>query len=395
MTDSTTQAAPADELTGRILNADEWPDLLAELRDDQAAPADPSTADETLTARVPDDAPGEPGPAGRPAPAVDVEDVRDVDWEDAPEADLDAALDADLDVELAGAMMLTRSITRAAGTGEVLVTIAPAELSDNAQSTINACTAMDRLTLSSSALSATSARLGATLAHETAHLALGHCQGRHRWHLAIRAATLLAAVLGGAAMAGGLPWWPTLAALALAVAFVLSDARTRRHEEYAADVLSAKILTHIGHDGYRMVTTTLECIPQDPVWYRAGGWLLGSHPTPRARARRLAKATPESRRRLADVAGAATAELEGAPLVIARVLAGLSILTALGALLAHARFAAMFGLGGIPALIVFGGVGVSAVLAAIAAARGRFAPLPVYLAIAITAALTTAAALSA
>jgi Zn-dependent protease with chaperone function len=391
MTDSTTQAAPADELTGRILNADEWPDLLAELRDDQAAAATPPEAG-AAPDHASDDVRGESGQAGRPAPAAGVEDVdqeidQDVDQEDAPEADLDA--------ELAGAMMLTRSITRAAGTGEVLVTIAPAELADHAQSTVNACTAMGRVTLSPSVLSATSARLGATLAHETAHLALGHCQGPHRWHVAVHLAALLVAVLCGAAMAGGLPWWPMLTALALVLAFMLSDARTRRREEYAADALSAKILTDIGHDGYRMVATTLECVPQETLWYRAGGWLLGGHPTPRARARRLAKITPEPRRRLADVAATADAELEGAPLAVARVLAGLGGLTALGALLAHARFAAMFGLGGIPALIVYGGVIAAAVVAALAAVRARFAPLPVYLAIAITAALTTAAVLSA
>ncbi|MER5317995.1 M48 family metalloprotease [Streptosporangium roseum] len=183
---------------------------------------------------------------------------------------------------LTGVAELTRSLSRAAGTSSVLVTVAPDGQSD-AWSYANPCTGVARIEVGAELLQHPhQVRLTGALAHEVAHQALGHTQPPTFWDARVVAiATLVAAAVGS-------PWWILPVGLVAATVLHLIDLMGQRREELAADAHSIELLDAAGLPGQEIVTTTLEQVPDDGRWYRTLGWIIGSYPTVQARRRAVA-----------------------------------------------------------------------------------------------------------
>ncbi|MER7131336.1 M48 family metalloprotease [Streptosporangium saharense] len=178
--------------------------------------------------------------------------------------------------DLLGLAELTQTLHQAAGDGSVLVVIDP-DLADGARTYGDLCSGVHRIDLGADLL-ADRARLYGALTHEIAHHALGHLTARRPWLRVCQAAAVAAVVF----LLTGYPW-PATAAVALAVAAYLVDARQQRREELAADAHSVALLNAAGLPGHTIVAATLAAGPADPWWHRAGGWIGGSHPTMRSR----------------------------------------------------------------------------------------------------------------
>jgi len=131
--------------------------------------------------------------------------------------------------------------------------------------------------------------MAGTLAHEFAHVRLGHLAGDRLWSTISRwaayslAVTVLVAVY---ALGTGEFVLRLLAveALTLLLARLLAAAESRV-EECDADAEAARLLDSLGCDGRAAVAAYLAT--PDPWWYRAFGWLFGAHPTTAARIRRI------------------------------------------------------------------------------------------------------------
>ncbi|GAA3096403.1 M48 family metalloprotease [Streptosporangium carneum] len=239
-------------LQGRVISAADWPDLIP--------PAvDPDPLDDRQAPRTDAPADGEEAEASTPIPAASAEAA-----------------------ELA---RLTGMLTRTATVDDVLVVIEPG-LEDAAVSYTDPCTGVRRIGLGTGLLNGPAARLHGALAHEVAHHALGHTHGSARG----RDVRIVIALTMGAVLAGA-PGWLMVLGLAAGVVLTLLERRDERREEIAADVYSVRLLDGAGLPGHSIVTTTLAEAPADPWWYRAGGWITGTHPTLRARRRAVATAS--------------------------------------------------------------------------------------------------------
>ncbi|WP_157255050.1 M48 family metalloprotease [Nonomuraea typhae] len=425
---------PADgTIEGRIINAVDWPDLLAtpdaEHQDDPAG----ERWRECAGCGTPFDHDGVPGRPGLLycAPECEADDRDDDDQDDdgqdaepiEPAAyqtrdadpgnvgEVDDRQDHDddrgqsgeddgeapawkaMDVELVGLAMLTRTLSQAAGVDPVLVTLRTDLPEGGGESSVDPCHRdVVRISLDAALLDQ-STRLCGVQAHEIAHQALGHSTRPRPWR---RGARMLALLMGV-----GLPivisyslWWMWAAALTLAGLFYLIDAAQARKEEKRADVLASRLLTRVGRDGFAITTATLAASPADGLAFRLVGWIFSSYPTRRARLRAVAAASPQQRPSLATIAQRSDTALRGSALRTVRVMAGLLSAAAVGPLWLHDRFSAMFGLSGMPLLVIYGGVAAAVVATAYNAYRGRPGPLLAYAVLAITAVLTFIAAVT-
>ncbi|MEV7012009.1 M48 family metalloprotease [Streptosporangium sp. NPDC051022] len=135
--------------------------------------------------------------------------------------------------------------------------------------------------------------LEGTLAHEVAHLALGHPTRSWAtiWRNAARAA------VAGALLTAAAGWLQTAVVLAaLTVALCLITVRVRRLEEYDADHYAVTLLDRLGQPGLQILTTMLvDAARDEPAWYSWGGWVAGEHPTAAARLRAVGRGMPAAR----------------------------------------------------------------------------------------------------
>lgn len=190
--------------------------------------------------------------------------------------------------DLPGLADLAARIASAASAGDVLVVVEGEGTYGYAHT--GPCTPARRIGLGRDLLTVPPHMAG-VLAHEVAHHALGHLDRPDMWATVQRWALRVAVA---ALVAGGYLPAVRLAALALAgvaalvcVAALLLDAGRDRRDEYEADAHAVQLLDALGHDGRAATAASLRPMESDPWWYRAVGWLAGTHPTPAARLRRI------------------------------------------------------------------------------------------------------------
>ena len=174
-------------------------------------------------------------------------------------------------------------VIRAAGIPSVLVTVDP-DGETGAWSYADPCTGTARIEIGAELLDQPNeVRLAGALAHEAAHLVLGHTKPPTCWDAR---AVAIAALVSAAA---GAPWWVLLVGLVGATVLHLVDLMGQRREEIAADAFSVTLLDAAGLPGREIVAATLAQIPDDTRWYRAVGWVVGSYPTATSRRAALAR----------------------------------------------------------------------------------------------------------
>ncbi|SNT60628.1 Peptidase family M48 [Streptosporangium subroseum] len=133
-----------------------------------------------------------------------------------------------------------------------------------------------------------------TLAHEIAHLALGHTdtcsapEWKHTSRVAgVGALVTLALNRPGAAA--------TLAAVSAVLHLIAS--RVSRVAEYDADTYAVTLLERAGLPGVQTMTAMLtDVADDDPRWYALAGWIAGEHPAAAARLRNLSRGFTAPRR---------------------------------------------------------------------------------------------------
>lgn len=188
--------------------------------------------------------------------------------------------------DVSGVAGLAETLARLAGVPPLLVCVAE-EWADNARAYRDPCTDAPRVDIGRELLDGAVWR--GVLAHEVAHHALDHPRAWLFWRG--RGSDVARGAFGVAvvAVAWGLPPVVVVAVAVVATVAVLGLAWRERREEYAADAMAVWLLDRAGLDGRRVVAGTLAGLPGDPWWYAAGVWLFASHPTSRARRRRLAR----------------------------------------------------------------------------------------------------------
>lgn len=185
---------------------------------------------------------------------------------------------------------LATRLAQAMDVSDVIVVIDPAE-GIHAHAHTDPCTGARRVTLGGDVPAEGHDVTAAVLAHEYAHHTLGHTAQPRRWYAAHRAASCI--TIGLVLAAAVVPVYAAQAFTAAAVTLVVSVAALlvamhgERAGEYAADAESVRALDAIGLDGRAAVAASFRHAPAEPWWYRAGGWLVNTHPTTSARIRRI------------------------------------------------------------------------------------------------------------
>lgn len=132
-----------------------------------------------------------------------------------------------------------------------------------------------------------------TLAHEMAHVRMGHLTDRahQRWTRLMRA--LLAGAVIGTALAG--PSWAALAAVAAAGLVFLVRAHGARLAEYEADHQATVLLKAAGVPGTAMTDMLTGLASHETRWTRRIGWLLDEHPPTASRIAAVRRGIPPRR----------------------------------------------------------------------------------------------------
>ncbi|MEV7808975.1 M48 family metalloprotease [Microbispora sp. NPDC088329] len=193
---------------------------------------------------------------------------------------------------------LVGSLSRAADLPAVAVLVNH-DLEDNAVAVRTDCHRTPLVELGANLLDGSDKVLAATVAHELAHIVLGH-ETEQRTVWAERVCGLSALGLAAVIAADG-PLVAGYAAAALSAAAHLVGTRWQRQKELAADRHAVTLLDQAGMDGYAAMAAMLRDIGADEsAVYRCGGWIASSHPTAiqRFRAVLAADCGPRPRRRL-------------------------------------------------------------------------------------------------
>ncbi|MEV4180689.1 M48 family metalloprotease [Streptosporangium canum] len=191
-----------------------------------------------------------------------------------------------IDGELPGLAALVWALRSAAELPGVAVIVDPA-LGDNAAAAdCGRCARVPVLELGADLLQARRRlALCGTLAHEIAHLALGHPgQGSAaEWQHTARVAAIGALLV----LVFDRPW-AAVGLTVVAAALHLLGTRVRRLAEYDADSYAVTLLERAGMPGAQTVTAMLADVADDePRWYTLAGWAVGEHPTAAARLRTI------------------------------------------------------------------------------------------------------------
>jgi Zn-dependent protease with chaperone function len=181
---------------------------------------------------------------------------------------------------LPGLAELTAALCGAARAGRVLCVVDP-QRRGNASVFRGDCDRTPRITIDADLVDGDGRVLAGVVAHEVAHLALGHHTERAtrlltRFAVGAGACALVAASVGAAAAAFG--------GCAAMVALWLAVKHVCRSHEHAADVHGAWLLDQVGQPGRECVLEMVgECARHESATYRYGGWLLCDHPPSRRR----------------------------------------------------------------------------------------------------------------
>lgn len=172
---------------------------------------------------------------------------------------------------------LTQALSHAADLPAVAVLI-DQDLEDNAIAVRTDCHRTPQIALGADLLDGPDDVLAGTVAHELAHITLGHhTERRTVW--AERVCGLSALGLAAVIAADG-PLVAGYAAAALSAIAHLVGTRWQRHKELAADRHAVTLLNQAGMDGYAAMSAMLRDLGADEsTWHRRGGWIGSSHPT--------------------------------------------------------------------------------------------------------------------
>ncbi|MFI7632442.1 M48 family metalloprotease [Microbispora rosea] len=172
---------------------------------------------------------------------------------------------------------LIGALSRAADLPAVAVLV-DHDLADNAIAVRTDCHRTPLVELGADLLDGADDVLAATVAHELAHIALGH-ETEQRTVWADRVCGLAALGLAVVIAADG-PLVAGYAAAALSAVAHLVSTRWQRHMELAADRHAVTLLDQAGMDGYAAMSAMLRDIGAgESALYRRGGWMGSSHPT--------------------------------------------------------------------------------------------------------------------
>ncbi|GGP97425.1 M48 family metalloprotease [Streptosporangium pseudovulgare] len=187
--------------------------------------------------------------------------------------------------DLEGLTGLAWALHRAAGLPGVLVHIDD-ELGDNAAAVdTGRCHRTPMVELGSGLLDGPADVLAATLAHEIAHVALGH-HDRRRIPWAERTCAVAGTAAAIALVTSQVMFG--IAAAVVAAGAHLLGAYWARRQEYAADARGAGLLDEIGLPGASAMSAMLHGLEaHESTAYRRGGWIGATHPTSRQRRRAL------------------------------------------------------------------------------------------------------------